>query len=70
MALFTLVIKGKPTLVQNHREYCAALFALLKINVALGRSKHRQRKAHAFRGRPTLKDVKRQLQKGSFRDSN
>lgn len=36
----------------------------------MGRSKHIQRKAYAFRGRPTLKDVKRQLRNGSFRELN
>ena len=36
----------------------------------LGRSKHMQRKAYAFRGRPTLKDVKRQLRNRSFRELN
>ena len=29
-----------------------------------------QRKAHAFRGGPTLKDVERQLRNGSFRELN
>ena len=29
-----------------------------------------ERKAYAFRGRPTLKDVERQLRNGSFRELN
>ena len=29
-----------------------------------------QRKVYAFHGRPTLKDVERQLQNGSFRELN
>ena len=63
--------------VQNHRRHCDALFGLQKtrrcvglIDFFLGRSKHIQRKAHAFRGRPTLKDVERQLRNGSFRELN
>ena len=40
------------------------------IDFFLGRSKHIQRKAYAFRGRPTLKEVERQVRNGSFRELN
>ena len=56
--------------VQDQEEFCDALFGLLKtghcvglIDFFLGCSKHIQRKA-------TLKDVKRQLRNGSFRELN
>ena len=71
MALFTLVIKINHA-VQNHRERRAVLrrlnygssMLLWLIDFFLGRSKHIQKKAHAFDGRPTLKDVERQLRNG------
>ena len=71
LALFTLAIKSKSSrllclIVWITEDRCCVGL----IDFFLGRSKHRQRKAHAFRGRPTLKDVERQLPKGSFRDSN
>ena len=63
--------------VPNYGELCDAWFGLLKIDVAMAqsivflrRSKHMQRKAYAFHGRPTLKDVERQLRNGSFRELN
>ena len=47
--------------INNHGEHCDTLFGLLKIEVA---------NTYAFHGRPTLKDVERQLRNGSFRELN
>ena len=76
VALFTLVIKSKPRSPKSSRALCCVVWitedrcCVGLIDFFLGRSKHIQRKAHAFRGRPTLKEVERELLNGSFSDLN